>query len=95
MITVVFGALWARDAMRARRPAEEAAADRGDAPPVATAADLEYEAETDGEVVRYPRNKFLELTTLGLGGVIAAVVTRADRGLRRAARVQGSRVVHR
>ncbi len=71
VIAVVFGALWARDAMRAGRQAEEAAA----LPTVATAADLEYEAETDGEVTRYPRNKFLEMTTLGLGAVIGAVVT--------------------
>ena len=73
VVAVVFGALWARDAMRAgRQPAEEAAA--APPPPVATAADLDYEAETDGEVTRYPRNKFLELTTLGLVGVITAVV---------------------
>jgi menaquinol-cytochrome c reductase iron-sulfur subunit len=72
VIAIVFGALWARDAMRAGRHAEEAPA--GEPPRVATAADLDYEAETDGEVVRYPRNKFLEFTTLGLGGVITAVV---------------------
>jgi menaquinol-cytochrome c reductase iron-sulfur subunit len=74
VIAVVFGALWARDAMRAGRHAEEAPATAGAAPAVATAADLDYEAETDGEVTRYPRNQFLELTTLGLGGVITAVV---------------------
>jgi menaquinol-cytochrome c reductase iron-sulfur subunit len=74
VIAVVFGALWARDAMRAGRQAEEAPAAAGAPPPVATAADLDYEAETDGEVTRYPRNKFLELSTLGLGGVITAVV---------------------
>jgi menaquinol-cytochrome c reductase iron-sulfur subunit len=75
VITVVFGALWARDAMRARHPVEETPASPGEAPAVATAADLDYEAETDGEVVRYPRNQFLELSTLALGGVITAVVT--------------------
>jgi menaquinol-cytochrome c reductase iron-sulfur subunit len=72
IIAIVFGALWARDAMRAGRHAEEAPA--GGPPAVATAADLDYEADTDGEVTRYPRNKFLELSTLGLGGVITAVV---------------------
>jgi Rieske Fe-S protein len=72
VIAVVFGALWARDAMRAGRRAEEPAS-LPEAAPV-TAADLDYEAETDGEVTRYPRNQFLELTTLGLGGVITAIV---------------------
>jgi Rieske Fe-S protein len=72
VIAVIFGALWARDAMRAGRRAEEPAP-LPEAAPV-TAADLHYEAETDGEVTRYPRNKFLELTTLGLGGVITAIV---------------------
>jgi Rieske Fe-S protein len=72
VIALIFGALWARDAMRAGRRAEEPAP-LPEAAPV-TAADLHYEAETDGEVTRYPRNKFLELTTLGLGGVITAIV---------------------
>jgi Rieske Fe-S protein len=73
VIAVVFGALWARDAMRAGRRAEEPASLPEAAAPVTT-ADLDYEAETDGEVTRYPRNQFLELTTLGLGGVITAIV---------------------
>jgi Rieske Fe-S protein len=60
VIAVVFGALWARDAMAPRTAAEEA-------PP-------EPAASEDEEIVRYPRNKFLELTTLGLGGVITGVV---------------------
>jgi menaquinol-cytochrome c reductase iron-sulfur subunit len=75
VITLIFGVLWARDAMRAgRHPVEETPAPT-EAPPIAAAAaDLDYEVKTDGEVVRYPRNKFLELTTLGLGGVITAIV---------------------
>ncbi len=75
VIAVVFGALWARDAMRAGRAVGEAPP-AGEAPAVAaaTAADLDYEAETDGEVTSYPRNKFLELSTLALGGVITGVV---------------------
>jgi Rieske Fe-S protein len=75
VIAVVFGALWARDAMRAgREPVEPSVPGREALPGVATAADLEYEPETDGEVARYPRNVFLEMTTLGLGGVITAIV---------------------
>lgn len=63
VITVIFGALWARDAMRSgRRPVEE---------PTAAA---EPAGEEEEEVDRYPRNVFLEMTTLALGGVITAVV---------------------
>jgi menaquinol-cytochrome c reductase iron-sulfur subunit len=75
VIAIVFGVLWARDAMRAGpEPVDETAPGR-EGLADATAADLDYEPETDGEVVRYPRSVFLELTTLGLGGVIAAIVT--------------------
>jgi menaquinol-cytochrome c reductase iron-sulfur subunit len=64
VITVVFGALWARDAMApGRAPTPE---------PAAPEAEPEPEEE---EVARYPRNKFLELTTLGLGGVITGIVS--------------------
>jgi menaquinol-cytochrome c reductase iron-sulfur subunit len=64
VIAIVFGALWARDAMRAgKAPAVE-----GGAAPEPAALDGEPEVE------RYPRNKFLELSTLGLGGVITGIV---------------------
>jgi Rieske Fe-S protein len=62
VITLVFGFLWARDVMA---PDREAAAEPEPAAPAAG----------EPEVERYPRDKFLELTTLGLGGVIAGVVT--------------------
>jgi Rieske Fe-S protein len=65
VITVIFGALWARDAMRPTRPTPE------EQRAAAAVAEPEREAE---EVNRFPRNKFLELTTLGIGGVITAVV---------------------
>ena len=64
IITLIFGFLWARDVMVPERKA----AAKEPAPAPAAAAD-------DGEVDRYPRNTFLELTTLGLGGVIAGIVT--------------------
>ena len=68
-IAVVFGFLWARDAtseMRRRVPAVKAevrSADTGDVvtPPPAPK--------------KLPRSRFLEATTLGLGGLIGAVVT--------------------
>ena len=63
IITLIFGFLWARDVMSPRRePAAEPEAE------IADAAAVEAEPE------RYDRNAFLELTTLGLGGVITAVV---------------------
>jgi menaquinol-cytochrome c reductase iron-sulfur subunit len=67
VIAIVFGALWARDAMRAgKTPAVE-----GDAPEQLAAPAVNGEPD---EVERYPRNKFLELSTLGLGGVITGIV---------------------
>jgi menaquinol-cytochrome c reductase iron-sulfur subunit len=64
VITVVFGVLWARDATApGRAPTPE---------PAAPEAEPQPEEE---EVARYPRNVFLELTTLGLGGVITGIVS--------------------
>jgi menaquinol-cytochrome c reductase iron-sulfur subunit len=63
IITLIFGFLWARDVMapdRKREPEPEPA---------------EPSAVDGPEPERYPRNVFLELTTLGLGGVIGAIVT--------------------
>jgi quinol---cytochrome c reductase iron-sulfur subunit, bacillus type len=61
VIALVFGALWARDAMRPTQPDQAAT----------VLAEPEPEPE---EANRFPRNQFLELTTLALGGVITAVV---------------------
>ncbi len=76
MIAVVFGFLWARDAMRTDRVTR----DTGGPPPSTDAAPVPADAgppalpASDEEPTRYPRNTFLELTTLGLGGVITAIV---------------------
>ncbi|HEV3479886.1 MAG TPA: Rieske 2Fe-2S domain-containing protein [Gaiellaceae bacterium] len=77
VIAAIFGFLWARDAMT---PSVEPAA--GGPPPSTDAEPLPAdegppampESEPE-EVARYPRNVFLELTTLGLGGVITAIVS--------------------
>jgi Rieske Fe-S protein len=67
VIAVVFGFLWARDAMKpSPAPTSEAAP---------TPADEGRPAAPEEEAARYPRNVFLELTTLGLGGVITAIVS--------------------
>lgn len=63
VITLIFGFLWARDVMAPERkaaPEPEPAARPGIDEP---------------EPDRYPRNTFLELTTLALGGVITGIVT--------------------
>jgi menaquinol-cytochrome c reductase iron-sulfur subunit len=68
IIAVIFGALWARDAMASSRaPAEGAVLASTDA--------ALAEPEPEDEVERFPRNRFLEYSTLGLGAVIAGVVT--------------------
>jgi menaquinol-cytochrome c reductase iron-sulfur subunit len=66
VITLVFGVLWARDAMASSRepPAAPIPADQG--PPAM--------AKPDEEPETYSRNMFLELTTLGLGAVITGIV---------------------
>ncbi|HXV02381.1 MAG TPA: hypothetical protein VFP24_02300 [Gaiellaceae bacterium] len=73
VIAVVFGVLWARDSMRGAStpPPEE------DVPPATAAAataDADAVVPEDEELATLPRNKFLELTTLGLGGVITGIV---------------------
>jgi menaquinol-cytochrome c reductase iron-sulfur subunit len=64
LITLVFGFLWIREITTEPRPASEAA----------TPATVAEEEEVD-YASRFPRSKFLELTTLGLGGVITGIVT--------------------
>jgi menaquinol-cytochrome c reductase iron-sulfur subunit len=63
VIALIFGALWARDAMRPTQAPSQ--------PDQVETAMAEPEPE---EVNRFPRNQFLELTTLGIAGVITAVV---------------------
>ena len=65
-IAVVFGFLWARELVRGGRPVRVVEA---------VPAEAEEEEEEAEEPARYGRDKFLELTTLGLGALIGGVVT--------------------
>ena len=80
-ILLVFGFLWARDATRGyrapvpdlepetRRPGREA-------PPIpAHHGEAAMPGPEPGEIERFPRSKFLEFSTLGLGGLIGGLVT--------------------
>jgi Rieske Fe-S protein len=78
-IAIAFGFLWARDATmeyrRAPEPVEpERRVARASAPAIPTAAgEAAMPPPEPGE--RFPRNRFLEGATLGLGGLIGAIVT--------------------
>jgi Rieske Fe-S protein len=73
-LTVAFGFLWARDVMAGRRPSPEAPEAGG--PPPSMAEPSEEELET-----RFPRSKFLEGATLGIGAAIGGIVTVPALGL--------------
>jgi menaquinol-cytochrome c reductase iron-sulfur subunit len=69
VLAVVFGFLWVREAtteMRGHVPEIE---------PERRAAPAAVPVIEEMEVERFPRNKFLEATTLGVGAVIGGIVT--------------------
>ena len=74
LIALVFGFLWVRDLTAgtalAHAPAVEPE-ERVSAPPLQADVTLPEEPPVE----RYPRSKFLEIGTLGLGGVIGGLVT--------------------
>jgi len=69
-IAIVFGTLWAREATSELRASHAAPveAERREAP-------RQVAAEPPAPGERFPRSKFLEGATLGLGGVIGGVLT--------------------
>jgi len=82
-IIIVFGFLWARDATRGfrgavsevepeRRPSRRR---RRAAAPPAHWGEAGMPEPEPGELERFPRSRFLEGATLGLGGVIGGLVT--------------------
>jgi len=75
VITAIFGLLWIRDATKPFRGETERPDEPELAPlPPRTSARNGPEPG-EGEIVRFPRSKFLEATTLGLGGLIGVIVT--------------------
>ena len=87
-IVLLFGFLWVRDLSRGKSDAEPPPPPA--APAVATnvgAAGMPEPAP--GE--RFPRNKFLEFSTLGLGAVIGGLVTIPPLGMLAASGVEGAK----
>jgi quinol---cytochrome c reductase iron-sulfur subunit, bacillus type len=80
LIVIVFGFLWARDATAELRgqpivvtPERREVAGAGQSGPPATAGDDAMPHPAPGE--RFPRSRFLEGTTLGLGALIGGIIT--------------------
>jgi menaquinol-cytochrome c reductase iron-sulfur subunit len=69
VLVVVFGFLWIQEATREVRRSPAPAA-----PAPAPVSELAV-AEEEEEPERYPRSVFLEMSTLGVGGLIGAIVT--------------------
>ena len=77
-LTIVFGFLWVRDATgdyRGRVPAVEPERRRTAEPVPAHKGGDAMPKPSQWEAERFPRNKFLEGATLGLGAVIGGMVT--------------------
>ena len=94
-IALVFGFLWVRDLSRGTTPAlpppppvEAEPVPAGPAPP-ATAGEAGAPLPSPGE--RFPRSKFLEASTLGLGALIGGVVTVPPVGLLVASAFEGQK----
>jgi Rieske Fe-S protein len=80
VIAIVFGLLWAREATSEYRTPVQVEPEHGERAPAAeplpaTAGEAAMPEPEPGEIERYPRSKFLEFSTLGLGAAIGAVVT--------------------
>ena len=79
VLTLIFAFLWIRDATREYRgvPVEEEEPVTVEEP----VPDEGLVASEEEAIERYPRSRFLEAATLGLGGLIGAVVTLPPLGL--------------
>jgi Rieske Fe-S protein len=87
-IVLLFGFLWVRDLSKGKSDAEPPPPPA--APAVATNVDPAGMPEpAPGE--RFPRNKFLEFSTLGLGAVIGGLVTIPPLGMLAASGFEGAK----
>ena len=80
VLTALFGFLWIRDVTKGYQAEPPTAAPKPEpvpsAPPIpADRGGPAMPEPGEGEIIRYPRSKFLEAATLGLGALIGAVVT--------------------
>jgi quinol---cytochrome c reductase iron-sulfur subunit, bacillus type len=75
VLAVIFGFLWIRDVTKGIRAVTEPPAEEPAAPPPPAGKRPAGPEPGEGEIIRYPRSKFLEAATLGLGGLIGVVVT--------------------
>jgi menaquinol-cytochrome c reductase iron-sulfur subunit len=76
VLTALFGLLWVRDVTTPYR-VEPSAPEPVPAAPALPAhrGGPGMPEPGEGEIIRFPRSKFLEFSTLGLGGVIGGIVT--------------------
>jgi menaquinol-cytochrome c reductase iron-sulfur subunit len=75
-LAAIFGFLWIRDVTREYRGEPPPPLPELAAPPIpAYATGPTIPEPGEGEIVRFPRNKFLEGATLGVGGLIGGIVT--------------------
>jgi len=73
VLTALFGLLWVRDVSAPYRAEPEPVPA---APPIPVhRGEAAMPEPGEGELIRFPRSKFLEFSTLGLGGVIGGIVT--------------------
>jgi Rieske Fe-S protein len=84
VIAFAFGGVWIRDLSVSR------AAEAAPPPPPTRAAGAQLVTPDPGVGERYPRNRFLEGATLGLGALIGAVVTIPPLGLLAASGFEGT-----
>jgi Rieske Fe-S protein len=87
VIALVFGFLWIRDLSKGQRDEQPPPAPAtGPAQPATVGAET---APLGASGERYPRNKFLEFSTLGLGALIGGIVTIPPLGMLVASSVEG------
>jgi Rieske Fe-S protein len=89
VIAFAFGGVWIRDVSTRRAEEEEPPP-----PPTRAAASAQPVTPDPGVGERYPRDRFLEGATLGLGAVIGAVVTIPPLGLLAASGFEGTSFKH-